>query len=419
MMKRTISPTPAQQMDSHRPARCYPRVVREVDGHQRKIGVLVLVLAAVLVPGLLTAGCYYPASTFTPPMPGDGTDAGADSDGGNTGPDAAVCFGTAFRVCLLAAPTLPLSISQPKPIDTSDLSMCVATAPTGSFGCVLAGTTITVEATLRATGSRPLILIASESITIKGSGVIDVGSHRGATPELGAGADPSQDCPPGQPPKFHGGGGAGGSFLGLGGTGGPSVSAAGGTPGPPVTEPNQLRGGCAGQGTPGPTTPTPVQGGHGGGAVLLIAGQLISVDGAINAAGGGGEGGPPDAGGGGGGSGGMIVLDAPTITGNGLILASGGGGGGGSSTDATATHSGKPGADPSGVSAAAGGTGGPNGGGRGGNGSSAGTAKGDNGLNGVSDANGAGRGGGGGGGAGIVKAPVALGSLQVSPAPRP
>lgn len=432
MMKRTIPPTPAQPMDSHRPARCYHRIVQEVAGHQRQIGGGVLVLAVVLVPGLLTAGCYYPSPTFTPPMscdPGNpvcppGTtcsaqgfceSSGGDGSGtGSAGADAAVCFGTEpFRVCLAAAPSQPLSISGPgMTIDTT--ANCVATVPTGSFGCVLAGTTITVEATLRASGSRPLVLIASDSITILGTGVVDVGSHRGATSELGAGA---MDCANGQTPDRRGGG-AGGSFLGLGGTGGPSVSASGGTPGP-VTDANKLRGGCAGQNTPGPTAPNPVRGGHGGGAVLLIAGQSISVDGAINAAGEGGEGGPPDVGGGGGGSGGMIVLDAPTITGNGLILASGGGGGGGSSTDAIATHSGKPGADPSGVSAAAGGTGGPNGGGSGGNGSSAGTAKGDNGLKGISDANGDGRGGGGGGGAGIVKAPAALGSLQVSPTPTP
>src|SRR3954470_11477799 len=324
MMKRTIPPPPAQPMDSHRPARCYHRTVQEVAGHQRQIGGGVLGLAVVVVQGLLTAGFYYPAPTFMPPMPSDGTDGGDGPGTGSAGADAAVCFGTEpFRVCLKEAPNQPLSISGPgTTIDTT--ANCVATVLAGSQGCVMAGTTISIDATLRATGPRPLVLIASEKITILGTGVVDVGSHRGATLESGAGA---MDCANGQPPDRHGGG-AGGSFLGLGGTGGPSVSASGGTPGPVVTDANKLRGGGAVQDTPGPTGPNPVRGGHGGGAVLLIAGQSISVDGAINAAGEGGEGGPPDFGGGGGGSGGMIVLYAPTITGNGLILASGGGGGG-------------------------------------------------------------------------------------------
>jgi hypothetical protein len=438
MMKRTTPPARAQHLGSHRPARCYPRVVREVAGTQRAIGVgVLLVLAVVLIPGLLTAGCYYPPPTFTPPVSCDpGNDAACppgmtcsaqgfcDGTGAGPGSEADTCFGTApFRVCLAAAPTLPLNISQLRTINTADTAdlarYCVATAPTDSPVCVLAATTITIEATLRATGPLPLVLIARDTIAIKQTGSIDVGSHRGATPELGergAGADPLQGCSPGQPPDERGGG-AGGSFLGLGGTGGPSVFMdKGGTPGS-VTAANKLRGGCAGQDTPGQTA-TPVRGGHGGGAVLLIAGQSISVasGGAINAAGEGGEGGSVSAGGGGGGggSGGMIVLDARMITSQGLILASGGGGGGGSGFGST-TSPGNPGADPSAVPAAAGGAGSPEGGGRGGDGSSAATAGGGNGSSGTSDG-GNGRGGGGGGGAGIVKAPAALGS-QVSPMP--
>lgn len=431
MMKRTIPPARAQHLDSHRPARCYPHVVREVAGHQREIGVgvLPLVLAVVLVPGLLTTGCYYSSPTFTPPMSCDpGNDAACPPgmtcsaqgfcEGIDTG-DPDRCFGTApFRVCLAAAPTQPLSISQLQTINTADSPYCVAS---DSPACVLAATTITIEATLRATGPLPLVLIARDTITIKQTGSIDVRSHRGATPaldELGAGADRPEDCPPGQPPDARGGG-AGGSFLGLGGTGGRSVFMdKGGTPGP-VTAASKLRGGCAGQDTPGQTA-TPVRGGHGGGAVLLIAGRSISVasGGAINAAGEGGEGGSVSAGGGGGGggSGGMIVLDARMITSQGLILASGGGGGGGSGFGST-TSPGNPGADPSAVPAAAGGAGSPQGGGRGGDGSSAATAGGGNGSSGTSDG-GNGRGGGGGGGAGIVKAPAALGS-QVSPMPTP
>src|SRR6185436_8796867 len=102
----------------------------------------------------------------------------------------------------------------------------------------------------------------------------------------------------------------------------------GGTAGSAVSVVNELRGGCPGQGGAGISDEGAK--GHGGGAVLLIAGRTIDVRGAINAAGeGGGGAGTSAAGGGGGGSGGMIVLDAPTITNSGLILASGGGGGGG------------------------------------------------------------------------------------------
>jgi hypothetical protein len=346
---------------------------------------------------------------------GPGTGAGSD--------DADTCFGTEpFHVCLAAPPTVPLSISGlGTAIDTN--AKCAATLPTDSQGCVLAATTITIDGTLRATGSRPLVLIASGTITITRTGLIDVGSHRGATSELGAGAEP-QDCSQGQPPTFRSGG-AGGSFRGLGGMGGPSSGTdPGGTPGP-VTAANKLRGGCAGQDARVLSAPQ-VQRGHGGGAVLLIAGRSISVDegGAINAAGEGGEGGPtgPNGGGagGGGGSGGMIVLDAPTIASSGLILASGGGGGGGNSIGST-SNPGKPGADPtSAVPAAAGGAGGADAGGSGGDGSSAATAAGGgNGLPGIS-AGSDGRGGGGGGGAGIVKAPgmATLGG-QVSPMPTP
>jgi hypothetical protein len=413
-------------MDSHRPAaRCYHRVVREVAGHQREIGVgILLVVAVVVVPGLLTAGCYYPEPAFKPPMSSDGTDAGAGSGAGSAGSDADACFGKdPFRVCLAAAPTRPLMISELRPIDTAVQSNCVATVPAGSFGCVLAGTTITVAATLRAFGSRSLVLIASETIEITETGLVDVGSHRGATHELGAGADPQdpQACAPGQLPDR--GGGAGGSFVGRGGKGGASdlfPDERGGTPGAARNAIAQLRGGCAGQAGAGTNGARP-PGGHGGGAVLLIAVKGISVaeGGAINAAGEGGAGGfasPTSAGGGGGGAGGMIVLDAQDITSSGLILASSGGGGGGGSTDSP----GAPGADPSTPDPAVGGAEGQTDGGRGGNGSTSGTtAGGGDGANGGT-LTGGGHGGGGGGGTGIVKAPDGANlGLHVSPTRTP
>src|ERR1043165_3744263 len=181
MMKRTLSPVPAQSMDSHRPDRCYHRIVSELDDRQRKISVLVVALF-VVVPDLFSAGCYYSANTF-PPMSGDGTDSGTDGgDGSGPDTDPNNCFGTPpFNVCFdpafTQALTQPLSIPD-QPINTSNDTRCVLMTVAGTESCVLAGKTITVEttATLRATGSRPLVLIAVDTIMI--SGTVDVGSHR-------------------------------------------------------------------------------------------------------------------------------------------------------------------------------------------------------------------------------------------------
>jgi hypothetical protein len=110
---------------------------------------------------------------------------------------------------------------------------------------------ITVGAELRGIGNKPLVLLASESITITGaSGEVNVGS-RHADADAGAGANPIS-CMAGTPPEANGqdgGGGVGGSFIGTGGSGG---SGGGGRPlgGSPVGRiPNitTIRGGCPGQ----------------------------------------------------------------------------------------------------------------------------------------------------------------------------
>jgi hypothetical protein len=326
--------------------------------------------------------------------------------------DAQTCFGTGLvGTCLQTAPTAPLTISISTMINTDSSSMCAPIVSGGNY-CVLAATTISVEAPLRATGSRPLVLVASDSIAV--SNTIDVGSHRGVTSETGAGADPAT-CAAGTLPG-KGGGGAGGTFAGTGGTGGNAGANAGGTPAL-VTAVTELQGGCAGQDGQGAAAGVK---GHGGGAVFLIAGNTIDVRGGINAAGEGGSGGAnTDSGGGGGGAGGMIGLDAPMITGSGLILANGGGGGGGSSSN----NPGGAGSDPSSISAAPGGNGAvANGtpfGGDGGDGS-AGLLAGP-GVNGANDAiDTTGGGGGGGGGAGLVKAPATANlGTQVSPPASP
>ncbi|HEY0988196.1 MAG TPA: hypothetical protein VGD80_14125 [Kofleriaceae bacterium] len=310
-------------------------------------------------------------------------------------PDAAVCFGSFVNVCLQVAPSAPVVITSPTTIDTSISSMCMPVA-SGTDACVLAGTTISITATLRAIGPRPLVLLASESITIGASGSVDVASHRGAVPETGAAAD-FTGCPAGTAPGLRAGG-AGGSFTGAGGTGGMSVTGGnGGVPGTPIVGPvTGLRGGCSGQDGDGSMHGNR---GHGGGAVLLIAVGAIDHAGVIIAAGEGGTGASANASGaGGGGAGGMIVLDAPAISGSGLILANGGGGGEGAGN----TTPGENGADPTGTGPALGGDGPTGNGGRGGNGSAgAAGGPGSNGVDGTSQ----GGGGGGGGGAGVIRAP--------------
>lgn len=341
-------------------------------------------------------------------------DAGVDAPP-DAVPDARTCFGTGLVVvCLRSAPAAPLPISVPTPVDTTSSSLCVPTVSGGDKYCVIAATTITIDARLRATGAKPLVLIASDSIVIAATGAVDVGSHRGQNPEVGAGADPLT-CTAGTQPG-NSGGGAGGSFLGSGGGGGNGGNGgAGGLPAAPAANVAELRGGCAGQdgnGTDGGAR------GHGGGAVFLIAGNAITVGGVINATGEGGDGGATNtSGGGGGGAGGMIGLDAPTITATGLILASGGGGGEGSGE----ASNGDPGHEAITTAPAIGGNGQTANGGNGGNGSSAVAASpGANGNAGNNQANNRGGGGGGGGGAGVVKAPASstLGT-QVSPPATP
>jgi hypothetical protein len=343
-------------------------------------------------------------------------DGGSTSIDASSPGDARACFGTGLvSVCLAAAPTMPLTISGSTTIntvDTSTSSKCVATVSGGEKYCVVAATDITINATLRATGAKPLVLIASNSITV--TQVIDVGSHR-TTPEfIGAGADPMAACmAAGGTAAGVRAGGAGGSFNGKGGQGGDGGgggAGSGGQAGNAIT-PTELRGGCPGQDGDGAGNGT---GGHGGGAVFLIAGNRIDITGpGINAAG---EGGAPgttgSSGAGGGGAGGMIGFEASMISCSSLILANGGAGGEGSGT----LTPGGPGSDPVGTAAAPGGTGGTANGGDGGNGSSgAAGGAGANGKNGNSQVNNEGGGGGGGGGAGFIKGPPSSLGNSVSP----
>jgi hypothetical protein len=250
------------------------------------------------------------------------------------------CVGTAFSICAFIehAPVTLVS----RTIDTSSDAACASYSSTPPLdACVIVGASIEIPGgtTVVATGARPLVLLATGSITI--SGTLDAASHHGATAGPAAGAQPcaTDDTPAsitngGYDSGAWGGGGWGGSFGARGGDGGTSGSVSVGGTSPSAIDGAALRGGCSG----GDGADSPGSGGLGGGAVLLMARQNLTIDGAVNASGAGGGGGSITApqvagGGGGGGSGGMIILDAATVNTSGQCFANGGGGGQGFNLD--------------------------------------------------------------------------------------
>jgi hypothetical protein len=341
-------------------------------------------------------------------------DSGIDSppsrDGSAMG-SGATCFGSGFVTACFAAPpsgTVVITGS----VDTDTDSRC-DTAITAT--CTIAAMSLATTGSVRATGTRPLVLVGADAVNIEGT--LDVASHVGS--DDGAAANNSA-CESGTSVMVGSlAGAAGGSFATVGGAGGRGADGApAGKPAAAVA-PTTLRGGCPGQGT-GDTPNGTGSGGAGGGAVYLIAGSQILIQGTIDASGAGAAsqglpGGAPS-GGCGGGAGGMIGFDAPNIELAGIVFANGGGGGGG---DAEEGGAGGAGADPTGVGAALGGAGGSaadplGGGGAGGDGAAAGGA----GATGGSGGADGGTGGGGGGGEGAI---VVFGTLQgaggISPPP--
>jgi hypothetical protein len=232
----------------------------------------------------------------------------------------------------------------PTELDTSTSSTNCSATPDSWLesgqpdACFFVGEHVVVSEPVVVTGSRPLVIVAS-TIDVEPTGSLDAGSYS-LRMVRGAGS-PSEKCRPvaqeATTSAAHiGGGGAGGSFVSGGGDGGDADnSAALGGRAAPVTgaTPATLRAGCDGERGGEGTTLAGIPG-AGGGAVYLLAGTAININGYINASGapggsgiGGGSGGYHN-GGSGGGSGGMIVLFAPTITaatGVGVIAAGGAG----------------------------------------------------------------------------------------------
>jgi hypothetical protein len=315
-------------------------------------------------------------------------------------PDAVLgpyCYGAGLvRICLQAVPANTRMLAGAVDTDT--------TCELVDQGfCVITGDTITIpNGIARATGSRPLVLVAARTITVDGT--LDVSSGVGGS---GAAANFAgcQLAMAGESDTGGGGGGAGASFVGRGGNGGdgdvnnnglPVGPGSGGLAAAAFTA-TSLHGGCRG-GAGGAGNGASGAPGAGGGAVYLIAGASIDVAGAVTANGGGGVGGSiTSGGGGGGGSGGFVGFDAPMTLIAGVATANGGGGGEGASQ--TAGVSGADGA--ASQTPALGGSGVPDAG-DGGSGSGNGV------LTGTGAGSGDGGGGGGGGGAGIVYVKGAL-----------
>lgn len=307
---------------------------------------------------LLLAGCrseLNPAYCAAHPADDRCTQAGLDgAQGSDAGPmlDAAeaVCVGQGkFQACLR---TLPQPITLSADIQT-DGNQCLAKADepigwTASQGqpdaCFIVGSTVQITGTLTVRGTRPLVIVATDTITL--TGTLDVSARVGKT-FVPAGFDPANCDPFGTTPMNAtngGGGGAGGSLGAVGGNGGKGGNnATAGTATLPAMQVTTLHAGCPGQaGGTGDGMGTPnlaSAGGFGGGALALIAGTKISfaANSVINASGAAGTAGNHRTGGGGGGSGGMIALWAPmfqvgTST---EIFANGGGGssGGTNSSD--------------------------------------------------------------------------------------
>lgn len=320
----------------------------------------------------------------------DGPPIDPDAADGRTGPP--YCFGRRTGAGLLQYCAQTLSTDQielPSFIHTGTCAITVDQASTEvPTVCVMYAKRFSVDSIgLRVEGPRPLVLVATDTITI--DGVLDVASHVTSMP--GPGSNPAGCGPTAAAKPSNGGGkggGAGGTAQGAGGAGGAAGSDGVGAQPKAPEAPGVIRGGCSGDNG---VSPNGCAVGRGGGAIYLIAGASITIgpNGKINASGSGA--GLAQSSGCGGGAGGMIGFDAPVITNNGILIANGGGGSSGANGTPT------PGNDPS--APATGGSGGGNvAGGSGGGGAGGGMLEGLPGGGGAATLNG----GGGGGGAGWI-----------------
>lgn len=337
------------------------------------------------------------------------------------GVDAQLCYGQGLAPVCLTSPAMGARTLD-APIDTDAMGTCSDVVAQTTAGapelCVIAATQISVSATVTVIGSRPLMLLATESITI--GGVLDVSSRRSPA-RLGAGAN-FTGCIAGTAPlntASGAGGGAGGTFATRGANGGDGAPAGAvvnnnGSAPPAMVPVTFVRGGCKAQDGGDSGAAQGGLGGASGGAVYLFAGTMIDVQGSIFASGAGAGSSALHAGGGGGGAGGFIGLEAPTINVLGILAANGANGSGGSGSTAGG-GAGADGATTAFATQPAAVAGGATGGGAGGRGATGAVAASIGGTGSTAVTGTAG--GGGGGGAGVIYVKGTFTGTQVSPAP--
>lgn len=286
---------------------------------------------------MVLLGCSFEHGTVPSGSPDGSVD--GTSDDVDAPPSGVTCLGAdAYQVCV---PPPAMSVTLSGTIDTATAVECAPAQPSPWIAagqpesCFIIGTSISITGMARVVGARPLVLVASNAISI--SGTLDASTKRGEA-KSGPGA-PAASCRSfTQDPEANSSGpagGAGGTFMTKGGDGGDgAASNVEGRAPNPEPAPMRLRAGCNGQ-RGGTGDEPPGAPGAGGGAVYLVAGGMITISGTINASGAGGANGSNDAtksGGSGGGSGGMIKLHAAGITigGAGAVMANGGGAASGS-----------------------------------------------------------------------------------------
>ena len=201
----------------------------------------------------------------------------------------------------------------------------------GEEAAAIIGTRIIIEpgVVILATGapgattdSRPLVLVASNSIEVLGT--LDVGADLFLPGPGRAGPDSLDGATPGAATLWAGAGGSHGSAGGSVGTLGPGTPRAGGSVA-------LRRGGAGGDGRRPDPAGEWIPGGAGGGVVQLVALGSVKVGASGVVSAGGGEGYTTEnrtssTPGGGGGAGGTVVMEAPSVQIFGAVGAPGGGG---------------------------------------------------------------------------------------------
>lgn len=241
----------------------------------------------------VVAGCYRPSETL---CDGACVDTVVPPDLSPTAVCAGVPEGLLPNVCFDPEPQARTIAAGE--IDTDNMLMCDRPVTGGSDAlCIIAGGQLRIEGTVRAKGSRPLVLWSASTITLPAGAVIDVASHSsGGDQLLGAGANDAR-CPN----EMLDGGkvseSGGNRQVGAGGCGGP-FGGAGGSAGrgqvttqfqifndcvaPPI-ELREVRGGCRGGHGGLSDTASELDGGASGGAVYLMARGDITINGTIDA----------------------------------------------------------------------------------------------------------------------------------------